>query len=132
MGDEEYVVTAGSSGILRDSDIDGGGGVGRGVVFASSASARGWRTLRARSSSRGGTMAGNGKDNDNGNDNAPSTPSGSAPVQRRTTRKPPAERIGGDFASPGRVAKKKAPKSKSPLVDITLDCMDVGDDQEDG
>ena len=28
--------------------------------------------------------------------------------------------------------KKKAPKSKSPLVDLTLDGIDVGNDQEGG
>ena len=67
MGDEEYVVTAGSSGILRDSDIDGGGGVGRGVVLVSSASAWGRRTSRVRALLRGGEMTGNGNENDNDN-----------------------------------------------------------------
>ena len=81
-------------------------------------------------------MAGNGdaneNDNDTDNDNAPSTSAGSAPVRRRTRRKPPAEKIGGAFASPCGVVKKKAPKSKSPLVDLTLDGIDVGNDQEGG
>ena len=71
-GDEESILTTGSSGILQDLDIDGGGGVGRGVVLEYSSSARGWRTSRARVSSRGGTMTGNCDDNgiDNENDNA--------------------------------------------------------------
>ena len=37
-GDEESIVTAGSLGSLQDLDIDGGGGLGRGVVLAFSAS----------------------------------------------------------------------------------------------
>ena len=59
----------GSPGILRDLDIDDEGGVGRGVVLVSSASAWRRRTTRARSLLRGGTMTGNSDDNDNDNDN---------------------------------------------------------------
>ena len=80
---------------------------------------------------RGGAMAGKGNDNENENDNenSPSTSAGSAPVQSRTRRESPAENIGSYFASPGGVVTKKAPKLKSPLVNITLDGMDVGNDQ---
>ena len=79
-------------------------------------------------------MASNGKDNDNNSNknNSPSTSAGSALLRRRTRRKPPAEKIGGAFASPCGMVKKKAPKSKSPLVDLTLDGIDVGNDQEGG
>ena len=38
----------------------------------------------------------------------------------------------GDFFSPGVVVKKKTPKLKAPLVDLTLDVMDVGNYQEGG
>ena len=86
--------------------------------------------IEGKSVVEGGGGAGNG--NDNKNDNSPSTPAGSAPVWRRTRRKPPAEKIGGDFSSPGGVVKKRAPKLKSLLVDLTLDGMDVGNNQEGG
>ena len=123
-------------GILRNSDIDGGGGVGWGVVLASSASAWGRSALKVIKYSMGVDMAGNVKGdknyNDYNSDNAPPTSSGSALVRKRTRSKPTAENIWGYFASPGGVVKKKAPKSKSPLVDLTLDIMDMGNYQEVG
>ena len=53
-GDMESVVTAGLSGILCNLDINVVGGVGRGVVLVSSASAWGRRTSRVRALLRGG------------------------------------------------------------------------------
>ena len=115
-------------------DIDGGGGAGRGVVLAYSDSSWVQRMTSARALSRGRAMAGNGDNNDNYNNNNRTlyTSACSAPVQSRTRRKPPAKKIGGGFASPVRMVKKKTPKSKSPLVDLTLDVMYVGNDQEGG
>ena len=57
-------------------------------------------------------MSGNDDENgdENDNENVPSTSTGSALVQRRNRRKPIAEKIGDDFASPGGVVKNKAPK----------------------
>ena len=118
----------GLSGILCDSDIDGIGWVGRGVVHASSASAQGRRASKVRALSRGGQW----QATENCNINFPSTSAGSAPVWRRNRRKPPTKKIGGYLASSSAVVNKKEPKSKSSLVGLTLGGMDVGKNQDVG